>query len=100
MDESGMKLDGNAAAGLLADVLAQDATRVRVLCAGCGAKAEVGAQTLYMFPGSPGAVLRCHACENVLIVTVRALGRIRVGIPGATWFEMPEARFTESTSSA
>jgi hypothetical protein len=95
MDENGMKLDGNAAAGLLADVLAQDATRVRVRCAGCGAKAEIGAQSLYMFPGSPGAVLRCHRCETVLIVTVRALGHIRIGIPGATWLEMPEARVSE-----
>ena len=91
MDERGLTLDGNAVAGLLAGVLAPEATRVRGRCASCGLIAELGAQSLYMHPGAPGAVLRCHGCQGVLLVLVRREGRVRVGLPGLTWLEMEGA---------
>jgi hypothetical protein len=91
MDQGQLTLDGNAAAGLLADVFAPEATRVRGRCTSCGSIAEMGAQPLYMHPGAPGAVLRCHSCEKVLLVLVRREGRVRVGLPGLTWLEMETA---------
>ncbi|MGA8015148.1 MAG: DUF6510 family protein [Candidatus Dormiibacterota bacterium] len=88
MDERRLTLDGNAVAGLLADVLAPEATAMRGRCASCGSVAPVGAQSLYMHPGAPGAVLRCHTCEGVLLVLVRRQGRVRFGLPGLTWLEV------------
>ena len=41
MDEH--RLDGNAAAGLLAEVFTFDITTARAACTGCGATGEVGA---------------------------------------------------------
>ncbi|HXZ99480.1 MAG TPA: DUF6510 family protein [Candidatus Binatia bacterium] len=90
MDETQLRLDGNAAGGFLQEILAQDATSMRIRCHGCGSVAQVGAQPLYMYPGSPGAVLRCRACECILMVVVRGPGRLRIGLPGVTWLELPE----------
>jgi hypothetical protein len=40
-----------------------------------------------MYPHSPGAVLRCVSCSNVLMVVVRADGRYRFGVQGFVWLE-------------
>jgi hypothetical protein len=86
-----LRLDGNAAAGLLRDVFADEITAARGACASCGTVGEMGAQHLYMFPLSPGAVLRCSACEGVLMVMVHAGGRFRLGLQGLVWLEMRDA---------
>ena len=56
MDDAQLRLDGNAAAGMLRDVFVNDLTTARGACASCGAIAEMGSQHLYMYPLSPGAV--------------------------------------------
>jgi hypothetical protein len=91
MDGTELRLDGNAAAGLLGEVFVPEMTAARGACAACGLVAEVGAQHLYMGPRSPGAVLRCRDCEGVLMVVVRRAGRLRVGLQGLTWLELSEA---------
>ena len=88
MDESQLRLDGNAAAGMLRDVFTEDVTAARAACAACGAVAEMGAQHLYMYSGAPGAVVRCRACQSVLLVLVRREGRYRLGLPGLRWLEV------------
>lgn len=88
MDETTLRLDGNACAGLLREVFAYDLTAAGGACAGCGSVAPIGAQHLYGYPGGPGAVLRCHACESVLMVVVHGGGRYRVAAPGLTWIEI------------
>ncbi|MFI5285117.1 MAG: DUF6510 family protein [Candidatus Dormibacteria bacterium] len=85
-----LRLDGNAAAGLLQELFVHEITAARGACASCGAVGEMGAQHLYMFPLSPGAVLRCAACESVLMVVVRADGRFRMGLQGLVWLEMQD----------
>lgn len=90
MDESQLRLDGNAAAGVLQEIFVQDLTAARGACALCGRVADIGAQHLYMYPLAPGAVLRCNSCESVLMVVVRDGGRRRVGLQGLTWLEMRE----------
>ena len=90
MDDQQLRLDGNAAAGLLQEVFVHELTVARGACASCGAVGEMGAQHLYMFPLSPGAVLRCAACESVLLVVVRAEGRFRMGLRGLVWLEMQD----------
>jgi hypothetical protein len=91
MDERRLRLDGNAAAGLWREVFLPDLTAARGRCAACGAVAPLGAQPLYMAPLAPGAVLRCGACQQVLLVAVRAGGRYRLGLPGLTWLEVLDA---------
>jgi hypothetical protein len=88
MDETQLRLDGNAAAGLLQEVFVRELSAARGACAACGTVAQMGSQHLYMYPLSPGAVLRCSTCQEVLMVFVHAGGRIRLGLRGLTWLEM------------
>jgi hypothetical protein len=88
MDESQLRLDGNAAAGLLQELFVHEVTTVRGACASCGNVAELGAQHLYMYPHAPGAVLRCRSCEGALMVVVHHGERFRLGMPGFVWLEM------------
>jgi hypothetical protein len=88
MDESDLRLDGNAAAGLLSEVFATEMTAATGTCAGCGAINALGAAQLYAH--APGAVLRCPACTAMLLCVVRTrdglivdlsgLSRIRIGV--------------------
>ena len=90
MDETTSRLDGNACAGLLREVFADDMTAARGACASCGAVRQVGGQLLYGYPDGPGAVLRCSSCESVLMVVVHAGGRYRLAVQGMTWIEMDD----------
>ena len=91
MDESQLRLDGNAAAGILGEVFVHEMSAARGACASCGRIAPLGSQHLYMYPRSPGAVLRCAACQDVLMVVVHAGGRYRLALWGLTWLEMPDS---------
>jgi hypothetical protein len=72
-DGQATRLDGNAAAGALAEVFRGEASLARTICAGCGASgplAELMAYGLEM-----GAILRCPRCDTAVIrvgVTARA----------------------------
>jgi Family of unknown function (DUF6510) len=88
MDDAQLRLDGNAAAGILSEIFAHEMTSARSACGSCGNIAELGAQHLYMNPLSPGAVLRCVTCECVLMVMVHANGRLRVAASGLDWVEV------------
>ena len=91
MDETQLRLDGNAAAGMLREVFAYDLSAARGACAACGAIGQIGSQHLYMYPLSPGAVLRCNTCQAVLMVFVHAGGRYRLGLRGLSWLEIPDS---------
>jgi hypothetical protein len=90
MDETQLRLDGNAAAGMLRDLFVQELTAARGACGSCGTVAAMGAQHLYMYPLSPGAVLRCSSCDGVLMVVVRGEGRCRLALQGLRWLEIPD----------
>jgi len=94
MNDAQLRLDGNAAAGLLQEMFVHELTTARGACASCGAVAEMGAQHLYMYPLSPGAVLRCSECDCVLLVLVHGGGRFRLGLPGLLWLEVQESGAT------
>jgi hypothetical protein len=91
MDERQLRLDGNAAAGLLQELFVHELTSARGACASCGAVAEMGGQHLYMYSHAPGAVLRCKDCGGVLMVLVHGGGRFRLGLQGFAWLEIKES---------
>ncbi len=91
MDEAQLRLDGNAAAGILREVFVHDVSGARGACACCGTMAQLGSQHLYMYPRSPGGVLRCMGCHEVLMVVVTIGGRRRIGLQGLRWLELPDS---------
>ncbi len=91
MDETQLRLDGNAAAGILREVFATEMSAARCACAGCGTIGAMGGQHLYMYPQSPGAVVRCSACDAVLMVLVHGGGRYRLAAQGLRWLEFAES---------
>jgi hypothetical protein len=89
MDDTQLRLDGNAAAGMLREIFGHELTTARGKCASCGTIAPMGSRDLYMYPLSPGAVLRCEHCHDVLMVLVHRSGSYRVGLRGLTWMDVP-----------
>jgi hypothetical protein len=58
-------LDGNAAAGLMREVFAFEATAARMTCAGCASVALIGELRLYAI--EMGAILRCPSCDEAVV---------------------------------
>lgn len=80
-----LKLDGNAAAGLLQEVFTAEITTARGTCAGCGAVEPVGAVSLY---SGAGIVLRCPHCDSVLVKVVTDGARIWLDARGVRALEL------------
>ncbi len=64
-----LRLDGNAAAGLLQELFAFEITTAITICEGCGRASPVG--SLLFYSQELGAVLRCPACNDVMIVVTK-----------------------------
>ncbi|HLE51835.1 MAG TPA: DUF6510 family protein [Anaerolineales bacterium] len=79
-------LDGNAAAGLLEEIFAAEMTASPTECAHCGRQGEVA--TLVAFTYSPGLVLRCPACENVMIRIVETPEAVYIDARGAAYLRL------------
>jgi hypothetical protein len=80
MNETESRLDGNAAAGVLAEVFALEATTAVVRCAGCGHEDALGAATVYA--DAPGVVVRCRACTGVLMRFAEIRDRVVADLRG------------------
>ena len=78
MDE--MRVDGNAAAGPLAELFARDITAATATCAKCGRETPVGG--LLAYGQTMGVVLRCAGCEAVVLRLVRTPGALRLDPSG------------------
>jgi hypothetical protein len=87
MDDS--RLDGNAVAGLLAEVFALEATTALVRCSGCGHEDRVAAATVYA--NAPGVVVRCRGCTGVLMRFAEIRDRVVVDLRGAERLELRAA---------
>ena len=85
MDETDLRLDGNAVGGLLSELFAFELTTAHGTCAYCGLRAAVGGVMAYL--QAPGAVLRCPRCGSVLMRIVEGDNRL--------WFEMTGVRSLE-----
>ena len=76
-------LDGNALAGPLAAAFGSDLTMVPGKCAHCGAVNVVGELRAYV--RAPGAVLRCPACDGVVLRLVETVEATYVDARGAAY---------------
>jgi uncharacterized protein DUF6510 len=76
-------VDGNALGGSLAGVFGTDMTAVPGRCAHCGTVNEVGAMRAYV--RGPGAVLRCPACDGVVMRVVETTEATYVDVRGAAY---------------
>ncbi len=77
-----LRLDGNAAAGMLSEVFVPDLTQAVAKCAGCNATQAMG--TLFVYSHGMGAVMRCPHCDNVILRIARTPTRIWLDATGAT----------------
>jgi hypothetical protein len=81
-----MMLDGNAAAGMLNEIFAVEMTASPTECAYCGREGEIG--SLLAFTQSPGMVLRCPACEQVMIRIVKTPKAMYLDARGAVYLRL------------
>jgi hypothetical protein len=87
-------LDGNAAAGELSKVFAVDITTGEGRCAGCGTTKRLAEAHLYMH--GPGLVVRCPACEQVLLRLVDVGEHMFLDVRGMAYLRLETARPAEA----
>jgi hypothetical protein len=75
-----LRLDGNAAAGSLGELLAFDVTTAIAVCDGCGSSSPVGALLLY--DQAMGTVLRCPGCAHLMLCATQIRGVVRLDLRG------------------
>ena len=83
-----MRLDGNAAGGMLRDLFTLDATTADATCAGCGGVRPIGALPAYA--SDMGIILRCPSCDVAILRVARTPGRLRVDFSGVSFLTIPE----------
>ena len=88
MQTEELRLDGNAAAGTLREIFAQEMTVAVATCAGCGTAREIGAFLAYGHP--MGVVLRCPGCDLATLRVARTPGRLRLDASGISYLMIPE----------
>jgi Family of unknown function (DUF6510) len=69
-----LRLDGNAAAGILSELFVPDLTAARATCAGCGTTRPVGALVVYAH--GMGTVVRCPSCDAVVLCVTRTATQV------------------------
>jgi len=80
VQQSDLKLDGNAIGGLLIEVFGTEMTTAVSTCASCGAVSQVAELAVYR--PALGTVVRCRFCNAVLMTFVRIRGIICVDLRG------------------
>ena len=81
-----LMLDANGVAGFLYEIFGMDMTAEPTECVHCGKEGEMG--ELLAFTHGPGVVLRCSACENVMIRIVRAPDAIYLDTRGTAYLRI------------
>jgi hypothetical protein len=84
-----MRLDGNAAGGILRDVFTHEMTAALATCAGCESVGPVGA--LLEYGHGMGIVLRCPTCDTPVLRIARTPGHLRLDLSGIQLLTIPES---------
>jgi phage FluMu protein Com len=82
-DEPDDVLDGNAVAGVLAELFGNEMTELPERCAHCGTVSLVAELRVYL--KAPGTVLRCPACQGVVLRLVETDDALYVDARGAAY---------------
>ena len=93
MQTEQMRLDGNAAGGMLRELFARDVTAALATCTGCGAAGPVGA--LLEYGHDMGVILRCPSCDTPVLRLVRTPGWLRVDASGVSFLMIPDNAVVE-----
>jgi hypothetical protein len=93
--DAALRLDGNAAAGLLSEIFVPDLTAARATCANCGAIRALGA--LLVYAEVMGPVIRCPECGAVVLRVARIRNQLWLDPTGARLVVMPEAPASSGT---
>ena len=92
-----LRLDGNAAAGVLSEIFAADLTAAKAMCANCGVTRAVGA--LLVYAHGMGTVVRCPSCNAVVLRLGRTPTQIWLDATGARHLVIRAAELTVSATS-
>jgi hypothetical protein len=76
-----MRLDGNAAAGILSEVFVPDVTTALAMCANCGTIRAIG--VLLVYAHGMGTVMRCPNCDAVILRVARPRTHLWLDLTGA-----------------
>ncbi|HYC31968.1 MAG TPA: DUF6510 family protein [Gemmatimonadales bacterium] len=82
-----LRLDGNAAAGILSELFVPDVTTARATCDGCGSTRPIGALAVYAH--GMGTVVRCPGCNAVVLCVTRTATRVWLDSRGTRRIVMP-----------
>lgn len=83
------RVDGNAAAGRLMDVLGRDVTAARGGCLHCGHEARL-AEAIAELDGE-GVILLCRSCEHTLLTLVATASGELLSVRGLDHLSWPAA---------
>ncbi|MGE5071814.1 MAG: DUF6510 family protein [Anaerolineae bacterium] len=81
-----LMLDANSVAGILMDIFGTEMTSAPTECANCGTEGEVG--TLLAFTQAPGIVLRCPACEQIVVRITQTPDAYYIDARGAVYLRL------------
>ncbi len=82
MDE--LRLDGNAAGGILGEAFSFELTMAEYACGGCGKTDRLGGAMVYEVRDL-GIIVRCPGCDNALIRLSHNRGRHLVDLRGTRY---------------
>jgi hypothetical protein len=85
-----LMLDGNALAGLMHELFDVEMTIAPIECAACGRYGELG--SLWLFAESPGYVMRCPACQNIVIRLSVTPDQVFLDARGAAYIQIPKKK--------
>jgi len=79
-------VDGNVLGGTLMEMFGAEMTDRRGCCGVCGAINPMGSMHVYV--DAPGDVMRCPACQAVIMVLTRIGPVVRVNLAQLAWVEV------------
>lgn len=86
MRDNNLRLDGNAAGGLLNEIFRFEMTAAKATCRRCGTMRPIGELVLYRH--GMGATLRCAGCDTALIRITNIRGYYRLDLSGMSCLQI------------